>query len=34
VAIGWADLLICVGLAFSVLVFTEITKLITRLIKK
>ena len=34
VAIGWVELLICVGLAFSVLVFTEITKLITRLIKK
>ena len=34
VAIGWTDLLICVGLAFSMLVFTEISKLIIRLIKK
>ena len=33
-AIGWTELLICVGLSASVVLFTEITKLITRKINK
>jgi Ca2+-transporting ATPase len=33
-AIGWVELLICVGLAFSVMLFTEITKVIQNLIEK
>lgn len=32
--IGWIELLICVGLAFSVMLFTEITKLIQNAIEK